>query len=202
MSSPFDADNKERSVDDKLAALLERLATAIRSTLQTAATRHQLSPIQIEALIYLHHHDRPRGRTGILAQQFQISQPTMSDALAVLETKKLITREQSADDARVKEVALTRAGRTLAKKLERWVDPYLAALAGMPGVEKEQAYATLLKLAAELSKANVIAVDRMCLTCRFFRPASGKTTDHYCRLLEMSLGPAALRVDCPEHEPT
>lgn len=198
MPSPFNLEDQHGSTDRKLVALLERLATAIRGSLQAVATAHDLSPIQVETLIYLRHH-RPGGRTGLLADEFLVKQPTMSDALATLENKKLVIRERSPHDARVKLLRLTPAGTRLAEKLERWAEPYLAALAEGDEADRQQMLVLLMQLAMSLSRSGVIPVDRMCFTCRFFKPGK-RAGDHHCRLLDIPLTPKNIRVDCPEHE--
>jgi hypothetical protein len=47
-----------------------------------------------------------------------------------------------------------------------------------------------------------VSVARLCLTCRFFGPDAhpGAARRHHCALLDLPLGDAALRVDCPDHQ--
>jgi hypothetical protein len=43
----------------------------------------------------------------------------------------------------------------------------------------------------------------MCVTCKFFQQDihPGEPLPHHCALLDVPLGRANFRVDCPEHEP-
>lgn len=60
---------------------------------------------------------------------------------------------------------------------------------------------TLYEVIAELQRAGVITVARMCVTCRHFRPdAHDGERPHHCALLDVALAEESLRIDCPEHE--
>ncbi len=200
MESPFNPSDQHGNIDFKIVALLERLAVVIRSMLQQLATEHGLSPIQVESLVFLLHHAPEFRRTGLLSQEFLVSQPTMSDALAVLEEKGLIDRTPDPSDARAKQLKLSAKGQRVAKLLERWAGPLMDGLAEVSDGDKRVTLNTLMQLTVNLSRHGHIPVNRMCLTCRFFKPAAKSAVDHYCNLLEVPLPPTSLRIDCPEHE--
>ena len=78
-----------------------------------------LSPTQAQFLIYLLYHDVELRRVSQLAREFDLTQATVSDAVASLETKKLIQREQWPEDRRVVTLRLTPDGEKLATTLSR-----------------------------------------------------------------------------------
>ena len=53
-----------------------------------------------------------------------------------------------------------------------------------------------------LQEARAIPVQRMCLTCRHFRPHvhDDPARPHHCAFVDAAFGDAALRLDCADHE--
>lgn len=188
-----------RDLDTKLAAALERVAQALRVQLWDEAKRHGLTPTQLQLLLRLAHQPAATHAVGGLAVEFDLSQPTVSDAIAVLERKGLVRRERVAADRRRQMLALTEDGGRLAARVAGWDARTRAALEVLPEERRQEALGFLIELIARMQEAGVISVGRMCTTCRFFRPARSDER-HYCALLELPLGPADLRVDCPEHQ--
>src|SRR5690606_11920501 len=133
-----------------------------------------------------------------LAQEFDVRQPTVSDAVAALERKGMVARQASLGDARSTELLLTPSGHEVAARLEAWQGPAREVLVGLSDGEKQVTLGLLIELIAGLNRSGAIQVARTCPTCRYFRP-DGEKTPH-CALLDMPLGPAEIRVDCPEHE--
>lgn len=203
MTPIFDPTAQHTDVGAKIVAALERLSHVFRSLLWNEAKAHGLSPIQIQFLVYLLHHESTLCRVSHLAREFLLTQPTVSDAVRSLEDKGLVTKEAWPDDRRISTLKLTPKGRQLAEHLSGWaevVKPHVERLA--PG-EQQQLMLALMRLIASLQEAGIVSLTRMCLTCRFFEPnaVSGSTTPYYCRLLEKPLSTTELRFDCPEQEP-
>lgn len=191
-----------RDLDAKLAAALERLGQALRLDLRDQARRHGLSPTQAQIVLRLAWDPPPRRRVGMLAAALDVTQPTISDAVAVLERKQLVERGCDSADARLSMLRLSDRGAELAAGLEDADRRVRGELAGAGEEEKERALRLLLELIAGLHRAGAIGVSRMCLTCRFFRPARrpGAAAPHHCALLDLPLAGTDLRVDCPEHQ--
>jgi hypothetical protein len=139
---------------------------------------------------------------GQLAQEFNLTPATMSDAVDALEEKGLVVRRPWPEDGRVVTLRLTAQGRRHAEKLSRWSEELHNQLAHFPTEEKERALGFLLKFIEALYRAGIITVARVCLTCRFFRPHAhpDSPAPHHCALLDKPLAEGDLRVDCPEHE--
>jgi DNA-binding MarR family transcriptional regulator len=202
LGSLFNPSAQHHDVDARIVAALERLSQVFRVRLREEARRRNLSPIQAQFLVYLLHHDVVLRRVSQLAREFDLTQATVSDAVASLETKGLLRREQWPEDRRVVTLRLTPEGDGLATSLSNWADPIREHVEGFSQGERETAMGFLMELAGSLQRSGLITVARMCVTCRFFRRdvRPGEASPHHCGLLNVPLGCSDLRVDCPEHE--
>ncbi len=189
-------------LDSKLVAALERIGQALRLQLRDEAKRHGLSPTQLQLLIRLSHAPAQSHRVVPLAQELDVTQPTISDAMGALRSKGLVARRRSAADARAWTLELTERGQALAAGVSEWHDRTRTQLATLPAADKEQTLRVLLETISRLQQTGVITVARLCLTCRFYRPDAhpAETRRDHCALLDLPLGPSDLRVDCPEHQ--
>jgi DNA-binding MarR family transcriptional regulator len=201
-NSPRQLPPGARDLDTKLAAALERVGQALRTELRQRARRHGLTPTQAQVLLRLAHDPARRRRVGALAAEFDLTQPTLSDSVAVLLRKELVERVPDPADARAHTLHLTRRGAAAARDLESWDECVRGTLADVPRAEKEDALVVLLNLIADLHEIGVVSVARTCVTCRHLREdVAGGRARHHCALLDMPLARADLRVDCPEHDP-
>lgn len=189
-------------VDEAIVAAIERLARALRSSLQDAVTRRGLSPVQGQILMFLDTHEAGLAHVAHLAREFGLTPATVSDSVSSLEAKRLLRRERSPGDARMSTLRLTEAGRALSRELSAWTEPLRQAIANADPAAQEGALLFLMSLIERLQRQGVITVARMCLTCRFFRRGAhpGRSAPHHCALLDQPLPVSALRVDCPEYE--
>jgi DNA-binding MarR family transcriptional regulator len=203
LGSVFDPCAQHSDVDAKLVAALERLSQVFRVRLREEARERDLSPTQGQFLIYLLYHDVELRRVSQLAREFDLTQATVSDAVASLETKGLVQREQWSEDRRVVTLWLTLEGEKLATTLSEWADPVREHLERFSPGEREAVMRFLIGLIGSLQRSGLITVARMCVTCSFFLQDihPGEPAPHHCGLLDVPLGGADLRVDCPEHEP-
>lgn len=191
-----------RTVEAKIATALERLGQVQRSLLQQAATAHGLSPVQARLLDRLARPPQALHRPAALAAEFGVTRATVTDALAALARKQLISRAVAPRDRRQVHLEITAAGRALAHDLTGWDAHLKRQLAALPTDDQNALLSTLLGLIAGLQSAGVISTSRMCVTCRFFRPDAHPATPapHHCALLDMALAERELRIDCPDHE--
>jgi DNA-binding MarR family transcriptional regulator len=189
-----------QDLDRKLAAALERIGQAVRVQLWDWAKAHELTPTQLQVLLRLAYDPQERRRVGALAAELDVTQPTISDAVAVLVRKGLVDRSQTRGDARSPVLSLSPRGADLVRTVEAWDTKLRGALATLPASRKAEALRFLLEVIADLQREGVVTVARMCVTCRFFRQDAHSPGQHHCALLDLPLAPADLRVDCPEHE--
>ena len=203
MGSVFDLSAQHDDVDAKIVAALERLSQVFRVRLRDEAWERDLSPTQTQFLIYLLYHNVELRRVSRLATEFDLTRATVSDAVASLEIKGLVKREQWPEDRRVVTLRLTPDGEKLATTLSEWADPVREHLERFSPQEREAVMRFLIRLIGSLQRSGLITVARMCVTCSFFLQDihPGEPSPHHCGLLDVPLGGADLRVDCPEHEP-
>lgn len=189
-------------LDARLASAVERLGHGLRSLAQRTARAQGLSPLQQQALLALVHRPVGRREVNALAAEFDVTTPTMSDAIGALERKGLLTRSPGADGRR-RLLALTDRGEEVAAELSTWDEPLLAAFSRLSVVDRATTLESLLHVIADLHRRGVVSVARMCTTCRFFNPDAhvDPVAPHHCDLLAMPLPLTDLRTDCPEHEP-
>ncbi len=197
---PENSAQQHENIDAKIVALLERLSTAVKAVLQEAATKEKLTPIQVEVLMYLRAQASRELSIGELVSRFQVSQPTISDVVRVLGEKQLIAVRSPGRDARVKLLSLTAAGNRKVTKILFHHRKLLGAVESIAQNEKLLIFEQLLHLAQAFRLNNLITVDKMCLTCRYFHVVSDTLGQYYCRLLNTPLELETIRVDCPEHE--
>lgn len=200
MSGVFDLNYQHDDVDSKLTAGFERLSQALRVMLWDEAKREGLSPIQVQTLVQLKYHGVEERRVSALAARFDLTKPTVSDAVKALEAKGLVKRTVDSQDARAFILELTEAGAEVTHKVERWAERTRAALANLDSEAKQDTLLLVMSLIETLQGMGVITVARMCKTCRFLRVDSQGDTPYYCALLEQPLHRGSLRVDCPEHK--
>ncbi|MFD1213615.1 MarR family winged helix-turn-helix transcriptional regulator [Arthrobacter sp. GCM10027362] len=185
----------------RIAAALERLDRAQRMLLQQAATRHGLSALTVRILLLLHAAPGRMLPSG-LAAELGVTRATVSDAVATLRSRGLVAAAADPADRRRSNLALTGAGTLLAGELAHWNVPLEEHLAALPPAEQGHLLAGLLGMIAGLQRDGLVPAQRMCVNCRFFHrdTAPGTAAPHFCDLLQQPLAPAALQLDCPEHE--
>lgn len=193
------ASDQDQPLAARVVAAMDRLARGQRSHRQAIASRHGLTPLQLDVLFTLATAPPPEPLVGLLAIELGVTQPTVTDSLHALDRKGLVTRGRDPDDGRRTRIDLTADGRalvTLATSADRDLVQEVAAL---PRGDQESALELLLTLITRQLDAGVIDVARTCLTCRFHQAVPGG--NHHCTLLDMPLPRADLRLNCAEHEP-
>lgn len=179
-------------MEEKLLALLERLAQAERALLTREA--HRLGLTATQAHLLLHLAERPQGVVD-LAALFALTPATVSEALAALERKGLLQRVRDQEDLRRWTLKPTERGRALAETLRRYAKPLQRALDAVE--DPEGLLLGLMALLASLVRQGVMAETGLCLTCRHLRREEG----FFCALLQIPLAPLDLRLACPDHAP-
>lgn len=195
----FDRRIQTSEVESKIIVALERIAEAFRVLLWNETKQYGLSPIQVQLLIFIMTHPSQQCKVGYLAQEFNMTKATISDAIKVLEKKGLLKRETEATDNRSYIFRLTSEGKKITGKISLFANPLRHPLQEFTNEEKENLLSGLLHLIYNLHQEKIIAVQRMCFTCRHYS-AGKKRGQHYCKLLQMPLQKSELRIDCPEHE--
>jgi len=201
--SVFHLPTQHEDVDAKLIAGLERLSQVFRALLWERAHEHGLSPVQARVLLDLRFRAEEGRRVGALAEQFNLTAATVSDALTTLSEKGLVEKTPDPDDRRARVVRLTETGEELADAISTWAEPVRDQVRTLSAAQKTDAMTLVMDLIASLEASDLISRARMCRTCRFFGEDAHDDPDvpHHCNLLDVPLSPGDLRMDCPEHEP-
>lgn len=184
----------------QIATALSRLGLYLRSACWQAAHAAGMTPTQLEILAHLAR--RGPTRAGALAEALGITPATLTDAATALVSKGLAVRERDPADARAVRLRPTDAGTAAAEALSGPPEALAAALDALPPDRAGALLRNLTAIIRALQEARAIPVQRMCVTCRHFRPHAHDDADapHHCDFVNAAFGDAALRVDCGEHE--
>jgi len=184
----------------QIAAALSRLGLFLRSAGWQAARAKGLTPTQAEILAHLARRGPTRG--AALAEALGVTPATLSDSAAALVAKGLAERHPDPDDARASLLHLTADGAATLGQMPEAPSDLLAALRSIPSEDRAALLRGLVTLIRSLQEARAIPVQRMCVTCRHFRPNihSDAVRPHHCAFVDAAFGDAGLRVDCGDHE--
>lgn len=191
-------DTLSEPLERRLADGLSRLAAVARQLDWQAAEAAGLSPTQADILRFVTH--RPEGvRLSAAAAHAGVHKATASDAVAALERKALVRKYSDARDGRAIALKATVKGR---KTAQDWPASFTPVVAGLSEAEREMLLGLVIKMIRQLQQQELIAPQRTCVTCRFFREnvAPGTDAPHFCTFVGASMAERHLRVDCPEHE--
>lgn len=197
--SDFDLQHQNQSTESRIVAALEKISQAFRVLLWQESREFSLSPIQVQVLIFLLYHSEEKRKVSYLADEFNMTKATISDTVKALAQKGLIKKAYEPHDTRSYVMHLTETGREIAKKTALFTRELHAPIDQLHADDKENLLLSLLNIIRHLNRAGVITVQRMCMTCAYYR-SSGKGQKHFCTLLNQKLEVKDLRIDCPEYE--
>jgi len=169
MAPVFDPIEQNENIDSKIIAGLERISRVFRLLLWDIAKDENLSPIQIQFLIFLLYNKPSRRRITDIANEFNLTKATVSDAISSLEEKNLIEKDKNTEDKRSYAIKLTPKGKKLAKQLSIWADVLKNNLKNFNQEEKEAVLKFIFKLIESLYEAGIITIQRMCFSCLYFQ---------------------------------
>jgi MarR family transcriptional repressor of emrRAB len=145
--------------------LLERLGALIQQSVRDDAARHGLLPIHIQVLHYLMRANRYSDLPIAIAEYFGITRGTVSQTLAVLERKGLLTKEPDAQHGKRVHLKLTPAGESVLS--ESWCERVELMLCER-AVEAAALESTLRKLLSTMQRANGRRAFGLCRQCAHF----------------------------------
>jgi len=159
-----------------------------------------LTPTQLAIVRLLR--DRGPSRVTSLARQLGVTQPTVSDALSALAAKGLVKRAQDPDDGRARRALLTRDGEKLGSARHDMPRDLVAAFASLGPNDQAGVLRGLTMAIRHLQEAGAIEPQRICVSCRHFRPHAhdDAVRPHHCAFVDAAFGDANLRLDCVDHE--
>lgn len=196
-NSPFDPEFQNKNIDAKITAAFERIAETYRVLLWEKTKTIKLSPIQIQILIFLKYHKLSDCTVNSLAQEFNMTAATISDAVSVLQKKNLLNKIRNKEDKRFQFLRLTPKGESYLRKSISFIDSLFNSVSKLGEEEKEHLLSSLLKIIYDLHSQDILITRRMCFTCTYLQSDGN---EYYCKLLEIKLNNKDLRIDCPEHQ--
>jgi DNA-binding MarR family transcriptional regulator len=197
--SDFDPQQQNQSLESRIIAALERISQAFRILSWQESKQHGLTPVQIQALIFLLFHKEEERTLSDMACELGVTKATLSEVITTLEQKELVSRKVSSDDARSFILHLTSQGRMLATKTSLLSTVLREPVMKFTSAEKENLLNSLLAIIRYLNEKGIITRQRMCFSCRFFE--WHRSGGAFCHLMQKPLKKTDLRLNCPEHEP-
>ena len=193
----FNPLEQENDLSSKIIVGFERISEVFKILLWEKAKLVGLSPIQIQILIFITYHKIELCNVSHLAKEFNLTKPTISDAIRILYKKGLITKDYSSSDSRSYSIRLSISGKKIIAEIQDFANPLKGQLKGIQQIDLENLFATLSKLIYQLNRNGILTVQRTCYGCKFYDQR--KNID-YCNLLDKELMNTEIRLDCPEYE--
>ncbi len=149
----------------QISLLFERLGALIQQSLRDDAARHGLLPIHIQVLHYLMRANRYSDLPIAIAEYFGVTRGTVSQTLAVLERKGLLTKEPDARHGKRVQLKLTPAGESVLG--ESWVERVEQVLCERPA-QAAALERTLRNLLSAMQRVNGQRAFGLCRQCAHF----------------------------------
>lgn len=195
--SIFDLTQQNDHLSAKIVAGLERISEAYRILLWNYAKTSGLSPIQIQILIFIHYHDQDLSKVSHLAKEFNVTKPTISDAVKVLAQKKLIEKIPSSFDKRAYTIQLTNRGKKIIAQTENFAHPIQEITEQLSNTEQRELFYYIYEILFFLNRKGILTIQRMCYSCRFYKK---NQNGHFCNLMNTQLQDKDIRIDCAEYK--
>lgn len=195
--TPFNPEYQLNNIEGKIITVLERISESFRVLLWNEGKQHGLSPIQVQILIFLTFHEDEKRKVSYLADEFNMTKATISDAVKTLEKKDLILKEYAPNDTRSYFIHLTDKGQKISNQVANFTQELQHPISKLDDQAQKDMLQHMLGIIKHLNKANIITVQRMCFSCSYYQK---KRDQHFCKLLNQQLQSSEIRVDCPEHQ--
>lgn len=195
--SIFNPEQQQKDISSKIVAGLERVSEVFKVLLWEKAKLVGLSPIQIQILIFIAFHKQNLCNVSHLAKEFNVTKPTVSDAIKILDKKGFIIKDYSTEDNRSYSISLSDSGNDLIAQTYDFSNPLKTQVDSFSPVELESLFSTLSQLIYKLNRHGILNVQRTCYGCKFYQ--KNEDSD-YCNLLQTELMNHEIRLDCPEFE--
>ena len=190
-------------VDKMIIVALERVSQVFRTLLWEHAKKENLSPIQIQFLLYIASHPGRYSTVSQIAREFSLTPATVSDAVKTLQFKKLISRMPSRKDRRKHLLVLTKSGQNVTRNLKHWIDPINEHLEQFTEFERKKILKFLLRFLISLGEANLLQEVRTCFSCEYFDENESEMPEKTgCILRNGPLNDLDLRLNCPSYKST
>lgn len=200
----FNPRHRHETAGGQITTALYRISQTISHLLRSLGTERQLSPAQIQALLFLRY-ARPGVRTiGGLATRLISSYATTSEVVNALEKKKLVERRPLPEDQRTITLRLTGKGEIETASLESILDEIEIAVDELSWEDQQALMRATQAIVRRLQTAGHIQVYEMCWGCQFFRQNAHPDDPggpHHCAFMDAPLPEANTYLECPDFVP-
>ena len=186
------------SLQAKIVIALEKIGEAFRVLQWDKAKQFGVSPLQLQIVIFVKNHPLDMCKVAFLAQEFNVTKATISDAVKALVQKDILIKKTDLTDSRCFLLLLTDKGSKMVSQLEQYPAEVEHSINRIEGVGGEDMMTGLMEIIWHLNKLNVITQQRMCFTCTHFHQITGE--GQYCNFLNVALENRALQLDCPDYQ--
>lgn len=193
-------DSISEPISRRVTAGLAKIGTVLKSRAWKGAAPAGVTPTQGLALGLLK--EAPSGmRLGALAHLLGVSPPTASDTITALVAKGLVEKAPGSDKRSIT-LMLTQKGDAVADRTAEWPGFLSKAVDTLDGAEQAGFLRSLVKIIRALQEEGDIPRQRMCVTCRYFRPYmhADPAAPHHCGYVDAPFGDRHLRLKCREQE--
>lgn len=188
----------------QITIALYRISQAMQHLLRERGEARQLSPAQIQTLLFLKY-ARPGVRTvGGVAERLMSSYATASGVIDALERKQLLARTPLPADRRTITLALTELGEQEARALEDVLDEIEAAVQSLPEADQGALLRAAQAIVRRLQRSGHVKVYEMCWGCQFFQQNAHPNDPrgpHHCAFVDAPLPEAQTYLECPDFVP-
>ena len=196
-NSVFNPNHQEENLSSKIVSGLERVSEVFKVLLWEKAKQVGLSPIQIQILLFVAYHKQDLCNVSYLAKEFNVTKPTISDAVRILDKKQLILKDYSSTDSRSYSIHLSQLGQQTVSETYDFANPLKQQVDKFKDEELEDIFKTLSELIYKLNQNGTLTIQRTCFGCKYYQKQGHAD---YCGLLEKELLNKEIRLDCPEFQ--
>lgn len=197
MKNIFDLENQNNNLDAKILSGLDRLSQVFKVLLWEKAKKYDLSPIQIQLLIFIKNHNKSKSTVSYMAKEFNLTKATVSDTIKILNQKGYITKAINNKDSRSYAIELTTTGLNMVLLTQDFTDPVFDLVQMISAADKMNLWKNISSLLEQFQKLQVINVQSTCHNCGYFIQRNGA---NYCGLLDIQLEVSDIRLDCKDHK--
>lgn len=197
MESVYNLKNQNSNLDYKIVAGLDRISQVFKTLLLDKSKLYNLSPIQIQVLIFIAYHSIEKTTVSYLSNEFNLTKPTISDTIKTLEQKKYIKKHIDQKDTRSYTIELTESGKQIVLDTENFVNPLTEIISNTDQNDKLLLWQNITTIIQQLNELKIISIQRTCVKCKFY---SENNKESFCSLLNQNLKNDNIRIDCEEFE--
>jgi DNA-binding MarR family transcriptional regulator len=197
MESIYNLDFQNSSLDNKIVIGFDRISQVFKTLLIDESKQYNLSPIQIQILIFINYHSENKSTISYLSKEFNLSKPTVSETIKTLEKKQYITKITDKVDTRSYFITLTDLGKKIVQHTKQYANPLVNIISNITDANKIMLWQNITAIIKELNDVDLINPHRTCTNCRFY---SKNKNSSFCKLLNQELKIEDIRIDCLEFE--